>query len=242
MAASLPYLSVLIAANTSSAFSAFTPIKTFPSLATSYGSIPNISDAALTASLTGIASSLSMTPTPDLRAISFMQFASPPRVGSFIAVTPPTSRALEMIPHIGATSDFNSVSNPKPSLKDIKLIPWSPTLPVIMILSPTLKVESLITSPFLAIPIPVVTITIPSSLSCSITLVSPVMTATSASSQVSLKDFMILSKSSIGKPSCKIIAFEIAKGFAPITETSFIVPAAEILPISPPGKNNGFTV
>ena len=57
IAASLPYLSVLIAANTSSAFSAFTPIKTFPSLATSYGSIPNISDAALTASLTGMASS-----------------------------------------------------------------------------------------------------------------------------------------------------------------------------------------
>ena len=37
-----------------------------------------------------------------------------------------------------------------------------------------------------------------------------------------------------------MIALEIANGLAPITETSFIVPAAEILPISPPGKNNGY--
>ena len=56
------------------------------------------------------------------------------------------------------------------------------------------------------------------------------------------KDLIILSKSSIGKPSCMIIAFEIARGFAPITDTSLIVPAAEILPISPPGKNKGSIV
>ena len=111
-----------------------------------------------------------------------------------------------------------------------------------IILSPTSKVESRIISPFLAIPIPVVTITIPSILPCSITLVSPVITATSTSSQVSFKDFIILSKSAIGKPSCIIIALEIASGLAPITETSLIVPAAEILPISPPGKNNGSIV
>ena len=171
-----------------------------------------------------------------------MQLASPPRVGSFIAVTPPTSRAFLIKFHIGATSDLSSVSKPKPSLKLIRLIPWSPTLPVMMILSPTSRPESVMISPFLAIPIPVVTMTIPSSLSCSITLVSPVITATSTSSQVAFMDFIILSKSSIGNPSWIIIALEIAKGLAPITDTSLMVPAAEIRPMSPPGKNKGFTV
>ena len=127
--------------------------------------MPNISDTAWTSSRIGIASCSRTTPTPAFEAISLIALAKPPRVGSFIAVTPPTSKAFLIMFHIGATSDFKSVSNPNPSLNDIKLIPWSPKLPVTMILSPTCSVESRITSPFFAIPIPVVTITMPSSLS-----------------------------------------------------------------------------
>ena len=55
-------------------------------------------------------------------------------------------------------------------------------------------------------------------------------------------DLTIFSKSERSKPSLITIALFKDNGFTPITEISFNVPAADILPISPPGKNKGCTV
>ena len=43
------------------------------------------------------------------------------------------------------------------------------------------------------------------------------------------------------RPSSIIRARDMATGFAPLTARSFIVPHTASLPMSPPGKNNGFT-
>ena len=111
-----------------------------------------------------------------------------------------------------------------------------------IILSPILRPESLLTSPFLTIPIPVVDIISLSSLSCSITLVSPVIIATSTSLHTASMDIIIFSKSLIENPSLITIAFAIAIGFAPIIDTSLTVPAMDMVPMSPPGKNMGSIV
>ena len=54
--------------------------------------------------------------------------------------------------------------------------------------------------------------------------------------------FTIFSNVSAEKPSSMINPAESARGFAPITETSLMVPQTAREPISPPGKISGCTV
>ncbi len=102
--------------------------------------------------------------------------------------------------------------------------------------------KSVITCPLGVMPIPVVVIVILSIVPFGMTLVSPVIIATSTSLAVSSMDRNIFFKSEIGNPSSMIKALAIAIGLAPITATSLIVPDVANLPISPPGKNIGSTV
>ncbi len=62
-----------------------------------------------------VSSSMIDLDTPLFFAISFSTFATPPLVGSFMAVMPPTFNAASMVFQMGATSDFSSVPNLKPS-------------------------------------------------------------------------------------------------------------------------------
>ena len=76
----------------------------------------------------------------------------------------------------------------------------------------------------------------------STTLVSPVAMGTPASVAVLPMESMTLSTMSMSKPSSMTTEHASARGVAPMTEMSLTVPATEILPMSPPGKNRGFTV
>ena len=112
MAASLPSGVLLMAARTSSAISGTTPITAFPSLPMVRGSIPRRSQALATPSLMGMDGKSISMPMWDLEHHSLRVFASPPRVGSFMATMPPTASPSAIILLRGATSLFSSVSNP----------------------------------------------------------------------------------------------------------------------------------
>jgi len=87
----------------------------------------------------------------------------------------------------------------------------------------------------------VVTI-MPSKAPDSTTLVSPVTTGTLASSEYLPTDFITRSRASISRPSSRTTAKDIARGVAPMTAISLTVPLTDREPMSPPGKNSGFTV
>ncbi len=91
-----------------------------PSFASSRGSRPRSSEALLTTPLMGISSSCRRMSTPDFLAMSFSAPDTPPLVGSFMAVTPPTSSAPSIIPQRGATSDSTGASSLRPSLDDMR--------------------------------------------------------------------------------------------------------------------------
>ncbi|MPN25756.1 hypothetical protein SDC9_173171 [bioreactor metagenome] len=82
---------------------------------------------------------------------------------------------------------------------------------------------------------------IPSTLSFSTTLVSPVTIITPASSEVFLIEATISFKASNEKPSSIIKLKLIYFGIEKEVTRSFTVPEMQSLPISPPGKNSGFT-
>ena len=75
----------------------------------------------------------------------------------------------------------------------------------------------------------------------STTFVSPVTISTPASSPARFIEPAISSTSLRSIPSSRIIAQLSAKGSAPLTARSFTVPHTASLPMSPPGKNRGFT-
>ena len=73
-------------------------------------------------------------------------------------------------------------------------------------------------------------------------MVSPVATGTPHSRQVAPTDSMTLSTMSMSNPASRMSEHDRARGCAPMTDTSFTVPATDRRPMSPPGKNSGFTV
>ncbi len=94
--------------------------------------------------------------------------------------TTPVSTAAATVSWMGDTSEISSVSNSRPSRFDISAMPWSPTVPVTITLSPGSAWLSSILLP-LRMPTPVVLMTMPSRLPRGITLKSPAMMATPAS-------------------------------------------------------------
>ena len=84
--------------------------------------------------------------------------------------------------------------------------------------------------------------TIWSTAPASTTLVSPVAMGTPAPAAVLPMESMTLSTVSTSSPSSMMTEHASARGDAPMTEMSFTVPATEIFPMSPPGKNRGLTV
>ena len=231
---------------------------TLPSLPISNGSIPSISQAAMTASSMGMSSSLMQMPTEDFSDHSFRRLAKPPLVGSFMDVMPPTFNASAIKWFSGAASLFTTVSKPYPSLKDRRATPWFPMGPDAMMTSLSATPESFGHSHLNArdfrisamlwsrcgerLPIPLVFMNNPSAAAFSTTLVSPVTILTPADLAVEFRLRMIVCSSSVEKPSCMTIAHDRAMGVAPMTDRSLTVPATARRPMSPPGKNSGLTV
>lgn len=132
----------LIAPSTSSAISGTVAIMHLPSLPMESGSMPSSSQALATPSRTGILPSSTLICTLDFSAHSLSVLAMPPLVGSFIATTPPTRRALSIILFSGCTSLLISLSKPYPSRKERRATPWSPMYPEAMMTSPLAMFES----------------------------------------------------------------------------------------------------
>ncbi|MBA7575911.1 hypothetical protein ES708_17747 [subsurface metagenome] len=88
---------------------------------------------------------------------------------------------------------------------------------------------------------PDVFIKILSALPFSTTLVSPVTIFKPISSRTFFVENNIFLKSETGKPSSRINERLIAAGVHPVVTRSFTVPHMLSFPISPPGKNIGFT-
>ena len=137
-------------------------------------------------------------------------------------------------------------------------MPWSPMYPETMIASPGLTLESVhhLFSTFLysaafarsesrygeRFPMADVDITIWSTAPASTTFVSPVAMGTPHPAAVLPMESITLSTMSMSRPSSIMTEQASARGVAPMTEMSLTVPATEIFPMSPPGKNRGFTV
>src|SRR3989338_967661 len=215
--------------------------RNLPSFAIYSGSRPRISQAPLTGSGTGILSSQISMPTFAALAISLSTDDNPPRVASLRQCTSaPDLRTFSTGPHRGAESLSTFVSRLSPSLATITAIPWRPIAPFRIILSPDLTALGDIPS-YSTVPTPVVLMNIPSALPFSTTLVSPVTTITSASLQALEIDLTILAKSAIRNPSSIMKERLSISGLAPHIARSFTVPCTDRLPMSPPGKNMGFT-
>ena len=75
------------------------------------GSMPSSSEAPRTTGVTGMASSLTSTPTPAAAATSFRMVATPPRVASRSARTPVVAESRSAIrPFRAAVSEMMSAS------------------------------------------------------------------------------------------------------------------------------------
>ena len=185
--ASAPYLVFLTAETTASAVSPLVTMTAFPSQVTSRGSRPSISEAARTLGLTGILSASSHMLICDLAAISFSAMARPPRVGSFMQWTSPALWAAAVTSCMGATSEVSSVWKARPSRFDMRAMPWSPTVPVTITLSPGRAWLSSTLGP-LRTPTPVVLMIMPSRLPLGMTLKSPAIMATPASLAAAFMD------------------------------------------------------
>ena len=90
-------------------------------------------------------------------------------------------------------------------------------------------------------PIPEVVMKTPSPLPRSTTLVSPVTSATPASSHAARIEATIRFRSASARPSSRMNAAERNSGRAPPTARSFTVPWTASRPMSPPGKKSGRT-
>ena len=142
IAASFPSGVALMALRTSSAISGTTPMTHLPSFPMLSGSIPRSSQALTTPSLRGMSEYSISMPMCDFPHHSLSVLANPPLVGSFIATIPPAFRPWAIILFSGATSLWTSLSNPYPSRKERRAMPWSPMYPETMMASPGFTLES----------------------------------------------------------------------------------------------------
>ena len=119
--------------------------------------------------------------------------------------------------------------------------PWSPIVPLMIILSPFLILFIPIGLFLVITPMPVVFIKSLSPLPFSTTFVSPHTIFTLAFIASWLIDFTISFSSLIASPSSIIKESDKYKGIAPTTDKSFTVPQIDSFPILPPLKNMGST-
>src|ERR1041385_2321739 len=217
-----------------------TPRSAFPSLAMWNGSRPSISAAARTVGRTGTRGSSITMPTPLFDAISWSALATPPRVGSFMALTGPAASAASTRRLSGATSESSSTPNSSSWRFAMSAMPWSPMVPVSRIASPGSSPAS--GTMRSASATPVVVMMIPSSSPRPITFVSPVTMVVPASAHAWRIESWIRSRSARRNPSSITIAEVRPSGrTAPIMARSLTVPDTARRPMSPPGKKAGCT-
>src|SRR3989338_4565124 len=187
------------------------------------------------------ASSMRM-PTRDCAAISFRAVARPPRVGSRrqrIARLTESIAATRVCS--GAESLSMGQSNSKPSRRARTAMPCSPSEPLKRTRSPGRARSAESSTPAGTTPRPVVLMKSPSPLPFSTTLVSPVTISTPTAAAASCIERTTRSSVASGRPSSRMKAALKQSGRAPPMARSFTVPWTASEPMSPPGKNSGWT-
>src|SRR5512140_1666848 len=243
IAASRPYGCSRSAATIASAASPATIRTAFPSLARYSGSKPRISHTPRTDSRTRRRPSSSTNRAFAADAISFSVTPTPPRVGSRMKRTFPANRGRSgrSMSERGATSESTGASIARFWRAISTATWWSPIVPVSRIRSPGRIPDGAGRQPSTDTPMPAVVMKIPSPFPRSTTFVSPQAMTTPASFAASRIAASARSRVSIGSPSSRIRAHEIATAFAPQTARSFTVPQTARRPMSPPGKKGGVT-
>ncbi len=197
-----------------------------------------MSQTDCTCSLTGIFAE-NFTPKPVARTISCAIDAIPPRVGSRINRRPSSSSSGSVNAITGAASETRSPRRPNSSRASITAVPWSPTVPLTIITSPSRirSMEGIV--PGRRTPTPVVARYSPPPSPRRTTFVSPALIRTPASSAARARLATIRFSCSTSKPSSMNALRVMYIGRAPATARSLVVPWIASEPISPPGNSSG---